>query len=249
MDTGLKGKVAVITGGGGGIGRACALAFAAEGARLAVADVNLTTAQRVADEIGGRDRSLAVKVDVTSPESVQAMFEAVVAAFGQVDVLVNGAGIFHRTPIVELAAEEWDRLLAINLKGTFLCSRGALRLMKARRSGKIVNIASMGGQVGGLLAGADYVASKAGVLGFTKSLAKQAGPFGVNVNAVNPGVHETPMTADWEPEVKQKRLAETPLGRLGTPEDVANVVVFLASDQASFVHGAHLDVNGGIYMD
>lgn len=249
MDTGLKDKVVVITGGGGGIGRACALAFAAEGARVVAADLNLALAEAVAAEVGGGDRAIAVQVDVTSPESVQAAFDAAVAAFGQVDVLVNGAGIFHRTPIDDLTAREWDQLLAVNLKGTFLCSQAALRLMKPRRSGTIINIASMGGQVGGLLAGADYVASKAGVLGFTKSLAKNAGPFGITVNAVNPGVHETPMTDPWEPEIKRKRLEETPLGRLGTAEDVAGVVVFLASRQASFIHGAHIDVNGGLYMD
>lgn len=249
MDTGLRDKVVVITGGAGGIGRACALAFVAEGARLVIADVNQQQAQAVADVVGSADRAVAVRVDVTSPDSVRALFEAAVAAFGRVDVLVNGAGIFHQTPIDDLGVEEWEQLMAINLRGVFLCSQAALRLMKPQRYGKIVNLASMGGQVGGIVAGADYAASKAGVLCFTKSLAKNAGPFGINVNAVNPGVIDTPMTRPWGEAILQKRIQETPLGRLGTPEDVARVVVFLASDLSSFVHGTHVDVNGGIYMD
>jgi len=249
METGLKDKVAIITGGGGGIGRACALAFADEGCRVVVADVNEVQARAVAAEVGGPERAVAVAVDVTSPESVQALFDATLAAFGQVDVLVNGAGIFHRTPIDELTVREWDQLMAINLRGVFLCSQAALRVMKPRRSGNIINLASMGGQVGGIVAGADYSASKAGVLCFTKSLAKNAGPFGINVNAVNPGVIDTPMTRPWGPEILKRRIEETPLGRLGTAEDVASVVVFLASKAAGFVHGTHVDVNGGIYMD
>jgi 3-oxoacyl-[acyl-carrier protein] reductase len=249
METGLKGKVVVITGGGGGIGEACALAFAAEGAKIVVADVNVAGAEKVAREVGPSSRVIAARVDVSSPESIRAMFDAAIQAFGRVDVLVNGAGIFHRTPIDDLTVEEWDQLMAINLKGVFLCSQGALRVMKPQRSGKIVNLASMGGQVGGIVAGADYSSSKAGVLCFTKSLAKNAGPFGINVNAVNPGVIDTPMTKPWGEELLQKRIDETPLGRLGTSEDVARAVVFLASDAASFIHGTHLDVNGGLYMD
>jgi len=249
METGLKGKVVIITGGGGGIGLACALAFAAEGARVVVADVNAAAAERAAREVGAGEQAIAARVDVTSPESIQSMFDAALAAFGRVDVLVNGAGILHRTPIDDLTVEEWDQVMAINLKGVFLCSQAALRVMKPQRSGKIVNLASMGGQLGGIVAGADYSSSKAGVLCFTKSLAKNAGPFGINVNAVNPGVIDTPMTKPWGPELLQKRIDETPLGRLGTAEEVAQAVVFLASGAARFIHGTHLDVNGGVYMD
>lgn len=249
MNTGLDGKVVVITGGGGGIGRACALAFAAEGARVVVGDVNQSQASAVAEALGGPERALAVGVDVTNPESVQTLFDAAVAAFRRVDVLVNGAGIFHRTPIEELTVREWDTLMAVNLRGVFLCSQVALRVMKRQRSGKIVNLASMGGQIGGIVAGADYSASKAGVACFTKSLAKQAGPFGINVNTVNPGVIDTAMTQPWGSATIKTIADDTPLGRIGTPEEVANVVVFLSSDLASFVHGTHVDVNGGKYMD
>ncbi|MDA8217886.1 MAG: SDR family NAD(P)-dependent oxidoreductase [Dehalococcoidales bacterium] len=249
MNTGLAGKVVVITGGAGGIGRACALAFAAEGAKVVVADLNLPQAETVAAEVGAKDRALALQVDVTNTDSVRALFEAVTKTFGRVDVLVNNAGIFHRTPIDDMTAQEWDQLLAVNLKGVFLCAQGALRIMKQQRAGKIVNMASMGGQLGGIIAGADYSASKAGVACFTKSLAKNAGPFGINVNSVNPGVIDTEMTRPWGQETLDRQRENTPLRRLGTAEEVANAVVFLATDAASFIHGTHLDVNGGLYMD
>lgn len=249
MEMGLKDRVVLITGGGGGIGRACALAFWAEGAKVVVADLMLPAAQRVADELGDGERALAVAVDVSKEESVAAMYSAVIERFGAVDVLVNGAGIFHRTPVDELTVSEWDSLMAVNLKGAFLCAREALRVMKPRGRGNIVNLASMGGQLGGIVAGADYSASKAGVLCLTKSLAKNAGPSGIRVNSVNPGVIDTPMTKPWGEELLQQRINETPLKRLGAAEEVASAVVFLASDASSFIHGAHLDVNGGIYMD
>jgi 3-oxoacyl-[acyl-carrier protein] reductase len=249
MDLGLKDKVVIITGGSGGIGRETALAFAAEGARVVVADLNVGAARVVAGEIGGEDRAVAVGVDVSDKASVTAMFESAVRAFGGVDVLVNGAGIFHRIPIDEITVEQWDQLMAINLRGVLLCCQGALNVMKPRRSGCIVNIASMGGQLGGIVAGADYTASKAAILCLTKSLAKNAGPFGIRVNAVNPGVIVTPMTSPWGPETLAQRAAETPLGRNGEPEEVAGAIVFLASRRASFIHGSHVDINGGIYMD
>jgi 3-oxoacyl-[acyl-carrier protein] reductase len=249
MDLGLKDKVVIITGGGGDIGRAIALAFAREGARLAISDLDLRAAEAVAEQVGGENSAIAVRTNVTDPDSVRELFETVVARFGRVDVLVNGAGIFHGIPIDDLTVLQWDSLMAVNLKGVFLCSQAAMRVMKPRGYGKVVNIASMGGQVGGIVAGADYSASKAGVACFTKSLAKNAGPFGINVNTVNPGVIETQMTKPWGEDVLQKRRDETPLRRNGTAEDVAGVVVFLASDVAGFVHGAHVDINGGIYTD
>ena len=249
MDLDLKDKVVIITGGSGGIGRETALAFAAEGARVVVADLNVAAAGGVAAEIGGSDRAIAVGVDVSDKASVASLFDAAVGAFGAVDVLVNGAGIFHRIPIEEISVEQWDQLMAINLRGVLLCCQQALAVMKPRRAGCIINVASMGGQLGGIVAGADYTASKAGVLCFTKSLAKAAGKHGIRVNAVNPGVIETAMTSPWGPEILAQRAAETPLGRNGTAEEVAGVITFLASRQASFIHGSHVDINGGIYMD
>jgi 3-oxoacyl-[acyl-carrier protein] reductase len=250
MELGLRGRAVAITGGGGGIGRECALLFAAEGADVAVSDVRLEAARAVADEVERAGaRAIAVRTDVTDPADVARLFERAAAAFGAVDVLVNGAGIFQSKPIDDMSAEEWDRVLDVNLKGVFLCSQAALRHMKPRGRGAIVSIASLAGQVGGLYAGANYATSKAGVSALTKSLAKNAGPSGVRVNCVNPGPIETAMTEDWPPEVLAGLARSTPLGRLGRADEVARAIVFLASEAASYVHGAHLDINGGIHMD
>lgn len=250
METGLRDKVVVITGAGGGIGRCCALQFAQEGAKLALSDVNLAAARAVADEVEANGTAaIAVQTDVTSADSVQELFDRTLGAFGRVDVLVNNAGIFQSKPIAEMTVTDWDRMMEVNLRGVFLCSQAAFRIMREQRSGKIVSLASLAGQVGGIIAGANYAVTKAGVACFTKSLAKQAGPYNINVNCVNPGVIDTPMTKPWGEEQLAKMAANTPLGRLGKPEEVASAIVFLASDAASFIHGAHLDINGGINMD
>jgi 3-oxoacyl-[acyl-carrier protein] reductase len=250
MEQALRGRAVLITGGGGGIGRACALLFAAEGANLAISDLRLEAAQAVAAEVEPAGvRALPLRTDVTDPADVARTFDQAAAALGGVDVLVNGAGIFQSKPIDDMSADEWDRVLDVNLKGTFLCSQAALRHMKPRGHGAIVSIASLAGQVGGLHAGANYASSKAGVSALTKSLAKNAGPSGVRVNCVNPGPIETAMTEDWPPDILAGLAASTPLGRLGRADEVARLIVFLASDAASFVHGAHVDINGGLYMD
>lgn len=247
MDTGLAGKTAIVTGAASGIGLACSRALAGEGARVALADVDAAGVARAAAQIGGE--SIGIQVDVSDPESVAAMVEATVERFGRLDVLVTCAGIFHATPFDRITPEEWDRIQAVNLKGTFLTCQAALRVMVPQRSGRIVTIASLGAQTGGLAAGASYAASKGGVVALTKSIARFAGPHGVVANAVNPGVIDTPMIASWPPEVKERVLAATPLGRAGTVDEVAAMVVVLASDAASFVHGSHVDVNGGLLMD
>ena len=250
MDLGLSGKNVVITGGGGGIGRECALLFAAEGAHLALSDLNLDNARAVAAELERHGaRAVALRTDVTDEADVARLFEQTAEALGGVDVLVNGAGIFQSKPVLDLTVAEWNRVMNINLTGVLLCSQGALRHMEPRRSGSIVSIASLAGQVGGIYAGAHYATSKAGVAALTKSLAKYAGPLGIRVNCVNPGPIDTPMTADWPGEVKGGLERSIPLGRLGRPEEVARVIVFLASDAASYIHGAHVDINGGVHMD
>ena len=241
METGLGGKVALVTGGASGIGLACARALRAEGARVVVADLNPEAPSDAAD--------MTVAVDVTKPEDVHRAVAAVVETYGALDVLVTCAGIFHATPLDRLAPEEWDRIQAVNLRGTFLVAQAALEVMIPRRSGRIVTIASLAGQVGGLASGASYAASKAGVVALTKSLARFAGPHGINVNTVNPGIIDTPMTVVLSDEQRAALVERTPLGRTGRADEVAAVVVFLASDAASYVHGAHVDVNGGILMD
>jgi 3-oxoacyl-[acyl-carrier protein] reductase len=241
VESGLDGKTALVTGAGGGIGRACAEAFAREGAHVVCADLDRELADPAAHAVNGR----AVTGDVSDPVEAHRIVEQARDA----DVVVTGHGIFQSAAPPDIGADEWDRVQAINLRGTFLVCQAALEQMVPRRSGSIVMIASLAGQVGGLRAGAGYAASKAGVAALTKSLARYAGPHGVRVNCVNPGFIDTSMTADWPAEAKESVVARTPLGRIGTPEEVAEVVVWVASDRAAFVHGAHLDVNGGLYMD
>ena len=247
MNLGLTGKSAIVTGAAGGIGLACARALADEGARLVVTDVDGTAVSELAGELGRG--SVGVAADVTRAGDVERIVGTAVETFGRVDVLVTCAGIFHATPLDEIDEDEWDRIQAVNLKGTFLVAQAALRAMKPQRSGRIVTVASLAGQTGGLAAGASYAASKAGVTALTKAIARASGPLGITANSVNPGVIETPMLAAWTAEARTLTLAATPLGRVGRPEEVASAVVWLASDGASFVHGAHVDVNGGLYMN
>jgi 3-oxoacyl-[acyl-carrier protein] reductase len=247
MNSGLEDKVAIVTGAGSGIGLECAAALAREGARVACADLDGEAAELAAARLDGD--SIGIQVDVTREDACARLVEQTTGGLGGLDVLVTSAGIFHATPFDRITAEEWDRIQAVNLKGTFLTCQAALRVMVPNGRGRIVTIASLGGQTGGLAAGASYAASKAGVVALTKSIARYAGPHGVTVNTVNPGVIATPMTASWPPEVAERVIGQTPLARMGTAAEVAAVVCMLASDAASFVHGAHVDVNGGLLMD
>lgn len=245
MESGLRDKTALVTGAAGGIGRACCAALAAEGARVVCSDVDEQGAAMIAISLDG----LTVGGDVTSTGDAERMVAACVELTGSLDVMVTSHGIFHTTPLPDIETAEWDRIQSVNLRGTFLVCRAALAVMAPRGSGAIVTIASLAGQVGGLNAGAGYAASKAGVAAFTKSLARHAGPHGIRVNCVNPGFIDTAMTENWADDVRRDVVERTPLGRVGSAEEVAAAVTWLASDQASFVHGAHLDVNGGLYMD
>ena len=245
METGLAGKGAVVTGGASGIGLACVRALVGEGAIVVLADLNEQEAARVAKELAAH----YVAADVTKPEHARRVVEEAVRAAGSLDFLVTCAGAFHSTPLARIEADEWDRIQAVNLRGVFLVAQAALEVMIPRRQGRIVTIGSLAGQSGGLAAGASYAASKAGVAALTKSIARFAGPHGITANCVNPGIIDTPMTAAWPREVLERTVAQTPLGRVGKPEEVAAIVVMLASDGAGFVHGAHIDVNGGLFMD
>jgi 3-oxoacyl-[acyl-carrier protein] reductase len=246
----VDGKVALVTGGGRGIGRATAELLAAEGASVAIADLDLDAAEEVARGIEARGgTALAIRADASKDGDIRAMFERVVGHFGRLDVLHNNAGIFSKTPVDELSPDGWDRVMDVNLRGAFLCAQQALRIMKEQGGGRIVNMGSLAGQVGGVVAGADYAASKAAVACLTKSMAKWGGPHGILVNTLNPGVIDTAMPAQFPPDRRQAMIEATPLKRMGTAEEVAKVVLFLASDLSSFVTGAHIDINGGLHTD
>ena len=243
-------KVALVTGGGRGIGRATAELLAAEGATVAVADLDGDSAETDAAGIAERGgRSLAIQADVSKPDQISAMFARVLEQFGRLDILHNNAGLFDQTPIDQMTPEAWDRLMDVNLRGAFFCAQEALRIMRRQGGGRIINMASLAAQVGGVVAGANYAASKAGIACLTKSMAKWGGQHNILVNSLNPGVIDTAMPASFPPERREAMIAATPLGRMGTADEVAKVVLFLASDLSSFVTGTHIDINGGLHVD
>jgi 3-oxoacyl-[acyl-carrier protein] reductase len=244
----LKDKVSLVTGGARGIGRAIALELGRAGSHVAVCDLDLKGAEETAGQLSGLGvKGLAVQTDVTSSESVEALFKQLAGAFGRIDVLVNNAGITRDNLLIRMDEADWDRVIQINLKGAFLCTKQAVRLMMKQRSGKIVNIASVVGVMGN--AGqANYAASKAGLIGFTKSVAKEVGSRNVQVNAVAPGFIETDMTAKLSEEIRNAYLSGIPSRRFGLPEEVARVVRFLASGESDYITGQVIHVDGGLVM-
>jgi 3-oxoacyl-[acyl-carrier protein] reductase len=246
----LEDRVAIVTGAGRGIGLGIARAFAREGARVAVCDVRADWAEQAVSEItaaGGQ--ALAFPMDVTRQDQIQQVVDQVLHRWSRIDVLVNNAGIYEVLPFEEITEAQWDRLLAVNLKGAFLCCQVVVPVMKRQGSGRIVNMASSAGKAGGTLAGAHYSVSKAGLICLAKQLARELGAFGITVNAVAPGRIDTPMIHIASEQENEDFVRRTPLGRLGTAEDVANAVLFLASDGASFITGEIVDVNGGLLID
>lgn len=243
-------KVALITGSARGIGRAIALRFSEEGASVVICDLDMDGAEEVCSTIKSSGReALVFKADVSDETQVKALFEKVLSTYGTLDILVNNAGICKNIPIVEISGDEWDRFLRVNLKSVFLCSKEAFIIMKEKRYGKIINMGSAAGKIGGLVAGAHYSAAKAGVLCLTKSLALQAAEFNITVNAIAPGPIATHMTAEWGEEINRAFREKIPLKRYGTAEEVAEVALFLASDRSSYITGEIIDVNGGLVMD
>ncbi len=244
----LNGKVVVVTGAGQGIGRAIALRLAREGARVVVGDLHAATAQQTVQKIvveGGQAVDLVA--DVTNRSDAIALTQKAIQTFRGLDILVNNAGFYPNAPIIEIDEAEWDHVLAVNLKGTFLCSQAAAKQMMTQRSGVIINIASVDAKTR-TTGNAHYAAAKAGVISFTRTLACEMAPYNIRVNAVSPGWIVTD-TLKAKSERWRQALEEIPVGRLGTPEDVAEAVLFLVSDAASYITGEILDVNGGIVMD
>ena len=244
----LSGKVALVTGGGRGIGKAIVLELAGQGADVVVSDIDPAIAEQTATEaVRLGVRSLALKADVSKSDDVEAMVQKSIEGMGRIDILVNNAGITRDTLLMRMEEKDWDLVLDINLKGAFLCTKAVSRPMMKQRSGKIVNIASVVGLMGN--AGqSNYAASKAGLIGFTKSVAKELASRNIQANAVAPGFIETEMTAHLPPEARDAFLAQIPAKRPGTAQDVARVVAFLSSPASDYVTGQVIPVDGGMVM-
>ncbi len=244
--TDLGGRVALITGGGRGIGLAVVRRLAMEGAKIAVADLNRDAAEAAAADVSRMGcQAVAVGMDVASPADVQARIAQVQRALGRVDILINSAGILGPfLPVWETPDDVWDRLIAVHLKGTFLCCKAVVPGMIAQRWGRIVNLASLAGKEGFPLDAA-YCAAKAGVIAFTKSLAKEVAPYNIRVNAVAPTVIETDLIREIPPEERAEKQRRIPMGRFGRPEEVAALINFLVSDESSFITGQCSDISGG----
>jgi 2-hydroxycyclohexanecarboxyl-CoA dehydrogenase len=245
----LTDKVAVVTGAASGIGRAIALSLARSGAHVAVFDVNLTGAETTAADVAalGR-RALALHVDVASAAAVAGAVERVHAALGRVAIAVNVAGIGEFAPLLQMTEAQWDRMIAVHLKGTFNCTRAVVPDMVEAGWGRVVNVASVAGLNGGGPGLSHYAAAKAGIIGFTRALAQELGPMGITVNAVAPGLIDTPMirAAGAPDDLYAAVIRRTPVGRLGVADDVAAAVTFLASEEAGFTTGQVLSPNGGV---
>ncbi len=244
----LKDEVAIVTGSARGIGRAIALELVRNGAKLVICDLNMDDIQIVVDqftEMGGEAKGFVS--NVTQAEDAQQLIDKTIEAFGKVDILVNNAGITRDNLLMRMKEDEWDAVIAVNLKGTYNCIRAIAKPFIKQRSGKIINLASVVGQIGN--AGqVNYSASKAGVIGLTKSVAKELAARNVRVNAIAPGFIQTDMTANLTEKAKEALTNAIPLAKLGQPEDVAKAVLFLASDDAAYITGQVINVDGGMVM-
>ena len=248
--TEFAGRVAIVTGAGQGMGYAVARRLAEGGASVVVNDVNPQSAERTASDLRERGyEATASPGDVASSADVSGMLATATARYGAVHILVNNAGVLRPTPVIDIEEDEWDLVVGVNLKGTYLCSRAALPVMRAAGWGRIVNFSSTAGKNISTVGGAHYTAAKAGILGFTRHLAKEVAQYGITVNAVCPGLIDTEMVREVISDERARAYAEGfPISRLGEPHEVAELVAFLASDKASYITGASLDINGGDLM-
>lgn len=245
----LDGKVAIVTGGSRGIGRAITEALASRGADILIADIQEELAKTTAEEVAKstRRKVLPFKVDVSELTNAQEMVNFALEQFGKVDILVNNAGVTRDNLIMRMSEDEWDTVISINLKGAFNCSKSIIRPMMRQRYGRIVNISSVSG-LAGQVGQTNYSASKAGVIGLTKALAREVASRNITVNAIAPGFIPTALTTDLPEDLKTSILGITPLGRMGKPEEVAYAVAFFVSDEAAYITGQVLSVDGGMMM-
>ncbi|MFB3886499.1 MAG: SDR family oxidoreductase [Thermodesulfobacteriota bacterium] len=251
----LEGKVAIVTGGASGIGEATVRSLCREGARVVISDINWPAAKNLEENLTRKGMgALAVKTDTADYEQVKELTEKTLSSFGRIDILVNNAGISSPGPkgkkakLWEMSVEEWNRVIDVDLNGYFLCCHEVVPKMILNRWGRIINVSSQAARYGPGRGGSAYITAKIGVVGLTKALAGEVGGYGITVNAVAPGMIDTPMTKGYSPELKAEFIKLAPLGRIGTPQDVAGTIMFLISEAASFITGATLDVNGGRVM-
>ena len=244
----LKGKIALVTGGGQGIGQVIGNHLAKIGAHVVFGDINLKNAEKSAEDVSASGgKASAILLNVTDPENVKVAFDSIKSEFKHLDILINNAGITKDGLFVRMKEDDWDSVLAVNLKGSFLCGQQAAKHMMKQRQGAIVNIASIVGIMGN--AGqANYSASKSGLIGLTKTMARELAPRNITVNAIAPGFIDTEMTRVLDEKIKDKLVEQIPLSRLGLPEDIAHSVVFLVSSRSSYITGQVLNVNGGMLM-
>jgi len=244
-----SGKKAVVTGAAQGIGLGIATRLAEEGALTAICDLNGEKAGQEAAKLCARGfRVIAVQADISKPAQIRVMIETVVKEFGGLDIVINNAGILDSSSIMEMKEEVWDRLMAVNLKGTFFCCQAAIPYLQKSSAPRIVNISSVAGRMGGYEASLSYAASKGGILSMTMGMARQLAPSGITVNAICPGPVGTEMITGWTDDQIAGLRNRMPLGRLGSIRDIAGAAAFLTGDDASFITGHFLDVNGGMYM-
>lgn len=244
----FKGKVAAVTGGGGGMGRSISLEFAKEGADIAILDLVPGNAEKLANQVRDLGRkAIALKVDVADFQAVNDSINRVYQEFKRIDILINAAGYAQYVPFAEMTEEMWDASIGTHLKGTFNATRAVIRGMTSQRSGRIISISSVAG-VTGTPKGCHYSAAKAGVIGFTKALAKEVAPLGITVNAIAPGAIDTPFLDAVARDLLEMYIKATPVGRLGKPEEIAALCLYLASEEASFITGQVININGGFYI-
>ena len=248
----FKNKTAVIIGGGSGIGESTAELMANEGAKIAIGDIDYQAAKNVTCKINDDKKNTAkpFKVDINYKDNIDQFIREVIKCFGKIDILVNCAGVtdIENTDFTQMNERDWDTIININLKGTFLICQRVMIEMKKQKYGRIITLGSLAGSIGGLVVGANYSASKAGVIGLTKAMAKYAAPYNITVNCVSPAMIDTNMTKDWDKEMLEQQASSIPFKRFGTAREVASAIVYLASVDASFITGVTLNVNGGLFM-